>query len=132
MKLTDEQRELYQRAFKGGYLQQWEFNLILSSEQAWKEEAERLRAALERIANGSEDFNGCINIDIEALTSTAKPTGAKRVKEQFEAHSDDVIYQMGVRDTISCLGITIPGINAPEKEVNLETGWSIRKSHEKA
>lgn len=84
MKLTDEQREFYRKAFITGNLQKYELDVILSSEKAWKEEAERLRAALERIANGSEDFNGCINTAIEALSSAAEPTGVENVRESVQ------------------------------------------------
>jgi len=60
----------------------------------------------------------------EALSTTAEPTGAERVRELWalntEGNRADEEYLAGIVDTLNAIGITVPGINAPEKEGKTE------------
>jgi len=92
-------------------------------------EIDRLRAALGdliKIAKQVNEQSVCMKIAFaeriksaeEALSTTTEPTGAQRVREIWNVPNANGSYHAGITRTLNALGITIPGINVPDKEDN--------------
>jgi len=116
---------------------------ILGRENAQlKDEVRRLRVELEKIANYERNeyesdlvvYAKCKRIAIQAISST-EPTGAERARAEIADRYKNALhgwhnpvdraagsyyngYLNGVSETLRLLGITIPGINAPEGDGN--------------